>query len=321
LYVLVTSEEPKVLIIDEPQSFLNPGALRKLLEVLTEHPEHQYILATHSPSLLSTVEIATLTLVKKVGTESKLIPLDPKAPEQLQLVLSEVGAQMSDIFGADRVLWVEGPTEEKCLPFIARKFFGALTGTVILGVKNTGDFEGKNKLKAEMAFDVYGKLSLEKPLLPPAIGFIFDREGRNDAQQKELKTRGSTSGVPVFFLQRRLYENYLLEPRAIAEVFNNYDNQDRPEPLTEEQVSTWIDQNLWDTRFFDNKEVPESKRQHEKWIRDVHAAKMLEKMFSDLSDTRIEYNKTTHSVDLTKWLLEHKSEALTDIEPIWYLEG
>ncbi len=42
LYVVLTSRESRVIIIDEPQSFLHPGAVRKLFDVLKDFPQHQY---------------------------------------------------------------------------------------------------------------------------------------------------------------------------------------------------------------------------------------------------------------------------------------
>ena len=44
LYVVLTSNEGRVIAIDEPNSFLHPGAARRLMEVLKEHPEHQFII-------------------------------------------------------------------------------------------------------------------------------------------------------------------------------------------------------------------------------------------------------------------------------------
>jgi len=41
LYVLVWSDSPRVILIDEPQSFLHPSAIRKLLEIFAAHPMHQ----------------------------------------------------------------------------------------------------------------------------------------------------------------------------------------------------------------------------------------------------------------------------------------
>jgi AAA15 family ATPase/GTPase len=39
LYVVLTSDSPRIIIIDEPNSFLHPGAARKLIEILKEHPQ------------------------------------------------------------------------------------------------------------------------------------------------------------------------------------------------------------------------------------------------------------------------------------------
>ena len=43
LYIVVASKYPRTIIIDEPQSFLHPGAAKKLIDVLKLFPQHQYI--------------------------------------------------------------------------------------------------------------------------------------------------------------------------------------------------------------------------------------------------------------------------------------
>ena len=53
LYIAVTESSPRTIIIDEPQSFLHPGAVRKLLDVLRGFPQHQYVITTHSPAVIS----------------------------------------------------------------------------------------------------------------------------------------------------------------------------------------------------------------------------------------------------------------------------
>jgi hypothetical protein len=52
-------------------------------------------------------------------------------------------------------------------------------------------------------------------LVPPALGFIFDREMRNERRRTDL---GRESDGLVAFTSRRKYENYLLNPRAIEYV-------------------------------------------------------------------------------------------------------
>src|SRR5262249_35224746 len=53
VYVIVTADYPHVMLLDEPQSFLHPGAARKLIDVLARYPQHQYIVATHSSAIIS----------------------------------------------------------------------------------------------------------------------------------------------------------------------------------------------------------------------------------------------------------------------------
>ena len=56
LYVVLTSDRPQTIIIDEPQSFLHPGAAGKLMEFLKLHPtRHQFIIATHSSTACTRV--------------------------------------------------------------------------------------------------------------------------------------------------------------------------------------------------------------------------------------------------------------------------
>ena len=47
--------------------------------------------------------------------------------------------------------------------------------------------------------------------------------------------------------------------------------------------------------------------------RSIHGAKLPEHRFNSLSATRVAYQKTTRSVDLTKWLAENAPDDLADI--------
>jgi energy-coupling factor transporter ATP-binding protein EcfA2 len=317
LYVVVTSREPKTIIIDEPQSFLHPGALRKLLEILREYPQHQYILATHSPMLITNLELSSLTLVRREGTGTRLTTLQPKDPRELRLVLNEVGAQLSDVYGADQILWVEGATEAECFPLIARKLIGSLGGTVVLGVRNTGDFDTKDKKKADMVFDVYGRLGLSNAILPPAIGFIFDREHRSKSERQDFERRGEALNVPVHFLERTLYENYLLEPNAIAHVINQHDTR-QERPLAKGDIEAWIEKHRWDSKYF-KKVLDPARRESDQasgftwWKSEVDGANFLKDIFKTLTENRVEFRKTTHSIELTEWILKHCPELFEEI--------
>jgi hypothetical protein len=49
------------------------------------------------------------------------------------------------------------------------------------------------------------------------------------------------------------------------------------------------------------------------WEDSVDAGALLSDLFQELSETRVSFEKTTHSVELTEWLVEHKPAALKDV--------
>jgi predicted ATPase len=306
IYVLLTSEQPQAIVIDEPQSFLHPGASRKLVELLNNHPQHQFILATHSPSVLSPVIASTITLVRKIGSESIFESLNIREQQDLQRFLLEVGARPSDVFGADSVLWVEGKTEELCYPLIIRYLLKRpLMGTVILGVSSTGDFESKH---TSLVLEIYQRLSSGGGMLPPAIGFIFDGEDRKQTERVDLKRR---SGGTIHFLPRRMYENYLLNPSAITAVLNAYSESS----IAESQVTEWIDKNRWDSQYF-TRHAATGRTDDGSWAVKLDGARLLKNLFGDLTGESVAFNKVSHSTELTEWIIEHSPADLAEVSEL-----
>jgi hypothetical protein len=153
LYVVLTASHPQVIIIDEPQSLLHPGAIRTLIEVLKGYPQHQYIFATHSPTVITASNPSTVTVAKLEGMETRFQTIDTRQTQDLQLYLADIGARLSDVFGADSILWVEGQTEEASFPLILNQVaHRSLMGTAIIGIKQTGDLEGRD---AKRVFELY----------------------------------------------------------------------------------------------------------------------------------------------------------------------
>ena len=100
------------------------------------------------------------------GGQSVIENLDSNKASEVQKVLVEIGAKLSDVFGADQVLWVEGETEEECYYLIVNQLIRApALGTSIVAVRNTGDFEGKRR-SATLIWEIYSKISR----LLPKIG-------------------------------------------------------------------------------------------------------------------------------------------------------
>jgi len=305
LYVALAADVPRTIVIDEPQSFLHPGAARKLLQVLSGFKQHQFIVTTHSPIALTTVRPDRLFLLRKRGAETEVEQLDAGAASSMQETLLEVGARLSDVFGADQVLWVEGRTEELCVPLVAQRLCPeVLTGTVVLGVLNTGDLEGR---RAQLSFDVYRRLATAPALIPPVIGFLFDRDGRTDRDIEDMSRQG---GNLVRFLPRRMFENYLMLPAAIAAVANDIPGFSEF-AIKPETVSDWLAERAKDTAYL-GQAAAQDWRDPE-WRRVVHGARILADLFRELSEGRVEYDKTHHGVMLTSWILDQEPTAFDEL--------
>jgi energy-coupling factor transporter ATP-binding protein EcfA2 len=293
LYVVMTAMQSQVIIVDEPQTFLHPGALRKLIDVLKQYPQHQYIFATHSPTVIAAAQPATIALALPNETETQVVEIQASSAKDLNLYLSEVGARLSDVFGADRILWVEGQTEEHCVPALINKVARqALMGTAVVGIRETGDLEGRD---ARRAFALYRRLGAAHSLLPPAVAFLLDSECRTDAEKRELTALSQDKAV---FLPRR----------TIAAVANSIQGF-RERLVTPEEIETQLETKRADIRYYcrGTRAVPGD------WLRFIDGGSVLADIFRELSEARVEYVKTEHSVAITEWLVANNPEQLREL--------
>lgn len=307
LYVVVTSDYPSVILIDEPQSFLHPGAVRKLMEILRLYSQHQYIITTHSPSLITLTTSDQLFAVRRRdGTnDSTVSPIDPNSQDDLRMSLADVGVRLGDVFGADAILWVEGKTEETCFPDLLRQLTKTpLHGVQILGVVSTDELGAKN---AQRVFEIYSRLAGTASLLPPAVAFVLDKEQRSDIEVADIERMGK--GM-VRWLPFRMYENYLLEPECIADVLNCEDAS-RGTAVSPEEVRALMERRGGDKKYF----APRALMVYSTtdWSQHVHGAKLLQDLFNEITEARVSYDKVKHGVLLTRRLLQNPSAALSEL--------
>jgi hypothetical protein len=305
LYVVVASENLQTIIIDEPQSFLHPGAIRKLFEVLNLYP-NQYIISTHIPSVIASARDGNVILVtKERRQESKLKTIDVRDTEHLRLMLHEVGARLGDVFGADYILWVEGKTERDCFPLILEKLNPRrLMGTEFVPVLSPDKITGK---EADRVIRIHQEISKGKGLLPPAVGFIFDRECR----EEEISNLERYADHTVKFIKRRMYENYLLKPMAIEAVLLELGLG--KESVSAAHIQEWLDQEIQKTEYY----CPKIK-EREPWVKYIHGAGLLSNLFAHFSSGAFSYSsrKVEYGVKITKWLLDNDSDDLKEIAEI-----
>jgi energy-coupling factor transporter ATP-binding protein EcfA2 len=302
LYVIVTSDDPQLICIDEPQSFLHPGAFRKLFEIIRAYPQHQYIVTTHSPSALLNSD--RVFIAKREAQETKIIRVPAASQESSRDFLLEVGARLSDVFGADSVLWVEGKTEENCFPIILREVANRpLAGVQILSLIQTGDL---NKKDASRILGIYASLSRGPTLMPQALAFILDDEGRSPQDKTDLNRQAT--GL-ISWLPRRLFENYLINASAISEVINS---GDPAAEITEEIVSSWLATHARKKKFW---KLPGLVPPYpsDEWVKGIHGAELLSDLFSTLTETRLSYDKVKHGVKLTEPLAARNTPDIQEL--------
>ncbi|WP_417676467.1 ATP-dependent nuclease [Roseibium sp.] len=305
----IMTVENAVIVIDEINSFLHPAAVKALLRILqTEYSQHQYIISTHSPEVISFSNPNTLHLVKRTDYESTVERLDLEKLENFREVADHLGVSMADVFAADNIVWVEGPTEELCFPFVYKYTTGKPLpkGTIITPVTATGDL-GRRKRDRQLVFEVYERLSKAGAPLVKSVKFSFDSEELTEEAKDEMQR---DSGGRMHFLPRRHFECYLLNPAAIAAFLNEKDSGPSS-THTEVTVSEKLSE-LAGTQGFHNSEW-NGDMTNEAWVSKVDAAKLIGATCKALTEQRVTFNKKADSLFLLKHVLAHNNSSLQSL--------
>jgi hypothetical protein len=305
VYVAYSNEDERVILIDEPQSFLHPSAARKLIDVLKRFPQHQYIIGTHSPGVIAASEAGEILILDNKDGATTVGCMSTTDSASVRVFLGMLGTRLSDIFGMDQVIWVEGPTEEISLPFLLRKMNEHKASTSVISIRNTGDLVGKDR---EKFFEIYNNVSIKTSVIPRETAFIFDAEDRSQTDKDEIIRRSRNR---AYFLPRRTFENYLLNEKAIHAVINEIPNFSETGETTQAHVTNFLETNCMKPEFWKPLTVP-----HDAGLTSpgIHGARILEALFSELSNHRVTYEKTEHSVKLFQWILENDFGKLTELK-------
>ena len=104
------------------------------------------------------------------------------------------------------------------------------------------------------------------------------------------------------------YENYLLDPAAIAAVANSIEGF-RQTQVSADEVHRSLEQKQQDLRYFCKgmRQVPAD------WASNIDGASVLGDIFKEISENRVVYKKTSHSVALTDWLIQNNPEKLREV--------
>ena len=311
LYVVHYSDRPRTLLIDEPNSFLHAEAAYRLMQILRNNDRHQYILTTHSPTIIAASKQPNIILLSHELHNTEVETVEKSNSEAFQKCLRVMGGRLTDTFSSDFVLWVEGESEEKCFPLILTELLNQGDNTIsVIRVAATSDLAKSKKKSIDAVLAVYRKMSRSNALMPPSIGFVLDRESLSTEDAMELKREKG-----IHLLERRLLENYLLDADAIFAVIDelrndpeiNYKSEDRQSSLSSQSIQEWIeDHRNTNSKRYLVKDDPN-------WINDIHGAHLLEDIFANFNGPALPFDKVRDTPRLTKWLIENKPYVLEDI--------
>lgn len=292
LYVVVCHDKlkPRIILIDEPNTFLHPGAVRRLLSVFHDHQHHQYIIATHSPTAIMSVRNKRILHVTRENHVSSLKSVNVEDNEKLEAMLNEIGSSRSDIFGMDAYIWVEGKTDKICFDLVMDMHGGLPAGVEIIDLVHTGDFSDKKR--GVLIEQIYARLSGSVGILPSVLAFVFDGDLQND-DFEDTDTRK--------FLPRQNYESYLIVPDILADILNRDAADDKVSDHTGASVEDWIREKH--KREYDDLE----------WLKSVDGAKLLNNMFQDLAGISYKGNKAQYGEEITKLILASKPSHFHEI--------
>lgn len=196
---------PDILLVEEPEIHLHPALETSMMRYLKAIGQHcQIFITTHSTNFLDAAEMRNVYLASiKSSTTLQLISVE----EAEESIPRELGIRLSSLFMFDRLIFVEGPTDEDVFRELAStlkiNFAQAGVGFVPMGgVRNFTHFA----TEATMNF-------LSKRRV--GLFFILDRDEREEAEIQKLTAKlGDNARLKV--LAKRELENYLLHPRAVA---------------------------------------------------------------------------------------------------------
>lgn len=285
LYVVLRARHPTVIGIDEPNSFLHPKALRELLQILaSEGAAHQFILTAHSAEVLTATTPAYITMFSASDGRTTVRQVGADDVAELRAELSDLGIRMTDLHGRDRILWVEGQTEEVVIPWILQKFCPHVSaGTAVLRVEHASKADKKGGDVKDLVAS-YERLT-SSALVPPMVCVVLDSEYRTPATCRKLEVE---SNMRLRLLPRVMIENYLLHAGAIAATLLH---------LGEVVDETVIQRKLSEILDFGK----------------INGARFLHDLFLDVSHARVEFRKTRDVPVLVEWILKNKPELLSPV--------
>ena len=213
--VLGLTQTATTVVMEEPETGLHPGAQRALLGLLQDWSKDRLFLAsTHSATMLDwSSPVTSVVSVSRTGIESTatVVTSDRAA------VLRELGIRLSDVFSAEGILILEGPSDKD----IFEVWFPDVIRDPHVAV-----IDGEGGYNAHHAELFVKWLNAADRLGPRRVLYARDRD------ELSAKFLERLEGSPnVYVLPCRELENLLLDSGALAGVISEERARRDQEPV------------------------------------------------------------------------------------------
>ena len=299
LYVVVVSEISRIIIIDEPHSFLHPDAVRKLLAIfqMPGYAHHQYILTTHSPTAIASVREKTVLFVERKEKRSTVHAINTKDSKAIGNTLRSLGLRLSDFLGIDAIIWVEGTTEKRCFPLILEILGFQLGGVRFIPIAEIGDPTGKSAMKF---MNLLEQVSHDIGLLPREVICVCDGDKADGLVNADTGRDVLTETLP-----RQNYESYFLDfPHVLDEIMER-------DSTCDSKFRRGMKARDWIMARRNGQDLDDIE-----WLKTVNGAQLLDEMFNDLAGFSYEPYKVAYGEEITEKIVEQEQGHFQDIVEI-----
>jgi hypothetical protein len=229
------SNDGPVLLIEEPETHLNPRLHKKLLNYLSRLDNHVSFIATHSPFMIgpdSPPNTCIVRLWRESGNGRTMSDINDANSATMQ-TLRDLGVSASDVLQARYVIWVEGPSDAIYLRAWIRKgadghprklaaqqlvegidYAFAFYGGALLSHISAADDDG-SRVMALLNLSRSGTIVMDSDRRPANS----DRLGNMDKAKRRVGEECSKDkSISAWITSGREIENYLL-PSAVAKAY------------------------------------------------------------------------------------------------------